>query len=178
MKTFLYNIKKNPEEGIFYLLLLIIFFLILYIIYILVSWYFLNIKINNVDREILRIKNEIEVLKKEDDIKKYYILKTIKNDLKRTSWYEAISQIYNVYLKIISMSKWSFYIEKVDINFEKLNLEIKVDDRRTIYKKGWIIDSFLELPFIKNIKIPWYTYEDWVKFNLDANIDLNAKSKP
>lgn len=178
MKNLIYTIKKNPEEGIFYILVFLILILWFYIIYLFISWYFIKLKSSDLDKQINNIKSEIANLKKEDDIRKYYILKGIKNDLKRTSRYEAISQIYNVYLKIVWMSKWNFEIQKVDVDFEKLSLKLRVEDRRVIYKNGWIIDSFIELPFVKNIKIPSYIYENWINFDLNANIDLNAKSKP
>ena len=177
MKKFYRKIIKEKWKYIMFLSILFIILRGIYTAFLYYKIIILNKKLENLDTQINDVEKQIALLKEDEKIKKYLLLKDVYEQIQPTKWSYIMRKMYDIIQKVDKISYWKFEINNFVINMEQLNLVWKVNDLSIVYSSGWIIDQFEELPFIKKMNIPYYKrVNNMFEFSLNANISINEYS--
>lgn len=169
---------RGIRRGLYMLSYLIFFWIIIGGAYAYAQTKNYESRIQKEQEAISVLDNDISAAMKDERYTKYAAAKYIVSTNPVSWWGDRLSRILNIFAKLQQLWGPNVRFSDFGLDYTALSLRGTVNDLKLMYGKGWIIDQFNWLEFLKNISIPDYKKtEDGFTFSLVADVILQNDTK-
>lgn len=115
--------------------------------------------LTRLESELAEKQNQLDDMRKTDDVIRFDISKYINNKEKTANWSDNINNLIRMYTELQTISRNTangIVLSDFTIQDGQIQVKGKVIELRFMYIKNGIIDRFSALDFVDNITIPYY----------------------
>lgn len=130
--------------------------------------------LENKQKELALTKRELADIRANDGYKRYQAAKIVKQSSDMMDWLESTQYLIAMLNTMYALDEEddSMELDQVVVWEGTVSLSGKTSALQTVYREWWVIDTFMELPFVHEFDIPWYTNsEKGVWFTLSAKVE-------
>ncbi len=176
-KFLLKDIVQNKRIYICYLVLVFIVMILWYFSYnIFMLKFYLQKQFDDNSNQLTILNQQLDDIRSSENYKKYSISKFIYDKYENIRWYNTINKLISMFddIKKLQSEWWNLVLDDFIIDMDNVKIKWNVSSLQTLYISWWVINKFLDLPFVKEVNIPNYQKNgDNYQFNLNAKIKIN-----